>query len=129
MTPMTQTEYVPGVCNIGPEEIARRRNLGWLALAITILLLLTLILTGVNPWWRLFVFFPAAMSASGFLQAYFHFCVGFARIGVFNFGSIGQMQKVDDDLSKKKDKRKGNQITLYAVLIGGVIAIIAVVVV
>ena len=129
MTPMTQTEYVPGVCNIGPEEIARRRNLGWLALAITILLLLTLILTGVNPWWRLFVFFPAAMSASGFLQAYFHFCVGFARIGVFNFGSIGQMQKVDDDLSKKKDKRKGNQITLYAVLIGGVSAIIAVVLV
>ena len=39
---MTQTEYVPGVCNIGPDEIARRRNLGWVALAITLLLLLTL---------------------------------------------------------------------------------------
>src|SRR5208283_5375536 len=126
---MTQTEYVPGVCNIGGDETARRRNLGWVALAITVLLLLALILMGANPWWRLFIFFPATMSASGFLQAYFHFCAGFARIGVFNFGSVGQMKKVDDDLSKKKDKRKGNQITLYAVLIGGAIAMLAVVMV
>lgn len=121
---MTQTEYVPGVCNIGPDEIARRRNLGWVALAITLLLLLTLVLTGVNPWWRLFVFFPAAMSASGFLQAYFHFCVGFARIGAFNFGSAGQRHSVPDEFSKTLDRGRGNQLALYAALIGSVIAII-----
>jgi hypothetical protein len=127
MTPMPQIEYVPGVCNIGPEEIARRRNLGWVSLAIVFVVLLALILTRVNPWWRLFVFFPATTSASGFLQAYFHFCAGFARIGVFNFGHIGETHKVDDEYSKKKDKKKGNQITLYAVLIGGVTVIIALV--
>jgi hypothetical protein len=121
---MTQTEYVPGVCNIGQEETARRRNLGWVALAITLLLLLVLILTGVNPWWRLFVFFPAAMSASGFLQAYFHFCFGFARIGVFNFGSAGQRHIVPDEFSKTRDKGRGSQLTLYAALIAAVIAII-----
>ncbi len=129
MMPMTQTEYVPGVCNIGPEEIARRRNLGWIALAIILALLLALVLTGVNSWWRLFVFFPATVSASGFLQAYFHFCVGFARLGVFNFGSVGETHNIADEFSKTKDKRKGNQITLYAVLIGGVTAIIAMVLV
>jgi hypothetical protein len=122
---MAQIEYIPGVCNIGPEEIARRRNLGWVSLAIVFVLLLALVLAGVNPWWRLFVFFPAAMSATGFLQAYFHFCTGFAHIGVFNFGPVGERHKVDDEFSKKKDKRKGNQITLYAVLIGGVTVIIA----
>jgi hypothetical protein len=121
---MAQIEYIPGVCNIGPDEIARRRNLGWVALAISVGLLLGLILTRVNPWWRLFVFFPATTSASGFLQAYFHFCAGYARIGIFNFGPVGERHKVDDGFSKKKDKRKGNQITLYAVLIGGVTVII-----
>ncbi len=126
---MAQIEYVPGVCNIGPEETARRRKLGWVSVVIALVLLLALVWAGVNPWWRLFVFFPAALSASGFLQAYFHFCSGFARVGVFNFGSIGQMQKIDDEISKTKDKKKGNRITLGAVLIGGVVAIIAVVLV
>ena len=123
---MTRIEYVPGVCNIGSQEIARRRNLGWVFLAISVALLLALVLTGVEPGWRSFVFFPAAMSASGFLQTHFHFCSGFARIGAYNFDSIGQMREVDDELSKKKDKKKGNQITFYAVLIAGVTAIIAV---
>ena len=36
----------------------------------------------------------STISASGFLQAYFQFCSGFARIGVFNFGSLGQTNKV-----------------------------------
>jgi hypothetical protein len=126
---MAQFEYVPGVCNIGSDEIARRRLLGWVALAIAFALLVALVLTGFNPWWRLLVFFPATISASGFLQAFFHFCSGFARIGVFNFGSVGQTQKVADEFSKTKDKRKGNQITLYSVLMGAVTAIIGVVLV
>ncbi len=126
---LTQIEYVAGVCNIGPAEIARRRNLGWYALAFTLVLLLTLKWTGINPWWRLFVFFPAMTSASGFLQAFFHFCVGFARMGVFNFGSVGQTQKVIDEFSRTKDKNKGIQITLYAALIGAAITIISVVLV
>jgi hypothetical protein len=124
---MAQIEYVAGVCNIGPKEISRRRNVGWIALAITLVLLAILIWIGVNPWWRLLVFFPATISASGFLQAYFQFCSGFARIGVFNFGSLGQKNKVTDESSKMKDRRKGNQILLYSVLIGAAVALISVV--
>src|ERR1700691_3770505 len=118
--------YVPGVCNIGPEEIARRRNFGWIALVVTLALLAVFVWTGISPWWRLFVFFPAMMSASGFLQAYFQFCSGFARRGVFNFGAPGQMQDVGDQGSKVKDKRQGNRITIYAVLIGVLVAIVSV---
>lgn len=120
-------EYVAGVCNMGPDEIARRRNLGLVSLTITLVLLLALVWTEVNPWWRMFVFFPATMSASGFLQAYLHFCTGFAHAGVFNFDSVGQTHKIADESSRIKDKRRGKQITLYAVLIGVVIAIIGVV--
>jgi len=122
----TQTEYIPGKCNIGPEEIARRRNFGLAAFVVLILLLGGLIFTGVNPIWRLFVFFPAASVASGFLQAYFHFCSGFARIGAYNFGRTGEKHEVKDEDSKAKDRRRGNQITLYAVIIGTVAALAAV---
>jgi hypothetical protein len=124
--PTTKIEYLAGVCNIGPEEIARRRNLGWIGLAVAIVLLAILVWAGVNPWWRLFVFFPAMLSASGFLQAYFRFCSGYARRGVFNFGSLGATHPVTDATSKTKDRKQGNRIMLWAVLIGAVAAIVVV---
>jgi hypothetical protein len=123
---MPHIEYVAGVCNIGPKEIARRRNLGWIALLISIVVLALLIWSGINSWWRLLLFFPVTLSASGFLQAYFHFCSGYARRGMFNFGPPGQHQAVSDEASKAKDKKKGNQITHYAVIIGVAVAVIAV---
>jgi hypothetical protein len=126
---MAQNKYIAGVCNIGPEETRRRRILGWVSLAITPALLVTLVWIGVNPWWRILVFFPATMSASGFLQAHFHFCSGFAHRGIFNFGPIGERQEVADELSKKMDKRMGIRITLSSVLIGAAIAMIGVVLV
>jgi len=118
-------EYIPGACNIGSAEIARRRNFGWVSLAVSIILFIVLVWTGANPFWRLFLFFPAAAAASGFLQAYFHFCSGFARLGVYNFGAPGQTTKIEDETARKKDKRKGFQITLIAALFGAVLAVLS----
>jgi len=124
---MTEIKYMAGVCNIGPEEIKRRRNIGWLGLVITLVLLAILVATGVNHWWRLFMFFPVTLSASGFIQAAFGFCTGFASKGVYNFGPTGGMEKVGDEASKQKDKRKGTLLTLYAVCIGIVVTLLAVI--
>lgn len=121
-------EYIPGVCNIGPQEINRRRRTGWIGLGVA--LFVFIILSGItsNHWWRLLIFFPATLSASGFLQAHFHFCAGFARKGVFNFGEVGKIQEVTDNSAKTKDQQKGKRITLYAAFIGAVVAFICVVV-
>jgi hypothetical protein len=119
-------EYIPGVCNIGPQEINRRRRIGWIGLAVAVLLFILLAGLNLNHWWRLLIFFPVTLSASGFLQAHFHFCSGFAGKGVFNFGEIGKTQEVKDDSFKIKDKQKGKQITLYAVSIGAIVALFCV---
>jgi len=123
---MTQTEYVPGVCNIGPAEIARRRRVGWIGLGVTAVLFGVLIAVDAGRWWMLLVFLPATMSASGFLQAHFRFCAGFSRAGVFNFGPIGQTQRVEDQESLAADRKRGNQILLYSMLIGAAVALLAV---
>lgn len=123
---MAQILYSPGVCNIGPEEIARRHRAGWVGFIVAAILFVVLYWAGVSPWWRLFIFFPAMLSASGFLQAYFHFCSGFARRGIFNFGAVGTTENVTDEASKEKDRHKGNQIVAYAALIGAVVAIVCV---
>jgi hypothetical protein len=125
---MVQAEYVPGVCNIGPEEIARRRNFGWAALAVTVAVFVVLVWAKVSPWWRLVLFLPAMGSASGFLQAQLHFCAGFSRLGVFNFGPLGEKNKVVDEDARIRDRRRGNQISLYAAVIGAIVSLVAVLV-
>jgi hypothetical protein len=125
---MVQSEYVPGVCNIGPAEITRRRNGGWVGLAITVVVFVVLVWTDVNPWWRLLLFLPAMVSASGFPQAHYRFCAGFSRAGVFNFGTLGDTHEVTDLKAMATDRRRGNQISLYAAMIGAIVAVVAVLV-
>jgi len=120
----TKQEYIPGVCNIGPAEINKRRQGGWLGLGATLLLWIAFWFFHVPAAWRLLLFFPAAMSATGFLQAALHFCAGFGMLGVFNFGSeVGKTETVEQVEFRHKDQRKALQITLYSVIIGIAIAI------
>jgi hypothetical protein len=68
------------------------------------------------------------VSASGFLQAHYRFCAGFSRAGVFNFGTLGETHEVTDLKAMATDRRRGNQISLYAAMIGAIVAVVAVLV-
>jgi hypothetical protein len=123
---MNQTSvYQPGVCNIGPAEIRRRRLSGWIGLAITIVYLVAAFAFAWPPAWRLLVALPVFLSAQGFLQAAFHFCVGFASRGLYNFGALGTEESVQDAEFRKKDQRKALQITLLAAGVALVVAVVA----
>jgi hypothetical protein len=118
--------YEAGVCNIGPAEIRARRMTGWAGLLVTVLLLALLVAFHAGHWWRLFVFLPASMSASGFLQAYFHFCSGFGMQGVYNFkDKVGKTEKVTDSEALKKDRSKSLRIALYSAAVGAAVTVMA----
>ena len=125
-TPGLQRDYRPGVCNIGPAEIRRRRWTGHLGLVATLVLLAVLIVIDAPPVSRLFVGIPAMVSASGYLQAWLKFCAGFAQIGVYNFGERGDTQKVVDPEAHRRDLAKGRRIGVAAGLIGAGVALVAV---
>ena len=125
MTPLEVIDYEPGVCNIGPAEIGRRRRIGWLGLIAGVLLLGVLVFVGAPAWSRLFVFLPVALAASGFLQAHFHFCSGFAARGVYNFGNLGPVQRVADAADRARDKRRAMSINLASVAVGIAVAVVA----
>jgi hypothetical protein len=116
------SEYRPGVCNIGPEEIAMRRRSGHVAAAATVSLLSILVATNAPRWTRLFVGLPAAGAASGYLQARAHFCAGFGSRGVYNFGPVGEVQKVTDADDLAADKRTSRRIALQSGAVGLVAA-------
>ena len=119
-------EYEPGVCNIGPDEIARRWQAGHVALLATVGLLGGLQVIGAPPIARALVALPAAGAASGYLQARLRFCAGFGGQGVFNFGALGQQAEVVDDAAKAADRRMATRIGLASAAIGGGVAGLAV---
>jgi hypothetical protein len=119
-------EYQPGVCNIGPAEIARRRRAGHVGLVATIVLFAVLAAISAPPIARLVLVIPAAVSASGYLQAYLKFCAGFGARGIFNFDQVGTTEQVGDAASRALDKAKANRIGLASFAIGLLVALIAV---
>jgi hypothetical protein len=120
-----QQEYVPGVCNIGPEERKRRVRSGWIGLIATVVLEGLFIILRVGAPWRLFLFLPATLGATGFLQAAFHFCAAFGFGGVFNFSpNVGKTDTVMQAEFRNKDRAKALQIVAYAALIGIVVALL-----
>jgi hypothetical protein len=119
------SEYIPGVCNIGPPEITKRKQAAWIGLAFTIGLWIVFAILRVPSEWKLLLFLPATMSAIGFLQARMKFCVAFGMIGVFNFSlKVGKTDTVDQAEYRRKDKQKALQLIIYSVLIGIVVAVV-----
>jgi hypothetical protein len=123
--PGSESRYVPGVCNIGSAEIARRRRAGHTGVIATIALPAILALLHAPTLLRLLVFFPAAFAASGYLQAWLRFCAGFGWAGVFNFGDLGRTDRVAEDRARARDRAMALRIGLGAAAIGVVAALVA----
>ena len=119
-----KNEYIPGVCNMGTQEIKRRMRAGWGGAVVTI------IVWGVFVWletpavWRLALFFPASMSAMGFVQAYSHFCAYFGFASLFNLGDLGKTDTVVQAEFRSQDRRKAWQIVTVAFGIGVAVALL-----
>jgi hypothetical protein len=119
-------EYQPGVCNIGPAEIAKRRRSGHVGVILTIALFAILVALGVPHWMRFVVALPAAVAASGYLQAYMKFCVGFATLHVFNFDDLGPTTKIANPEFRAKDRARATQMLIVTLTIGVLVGLIAV---
>lgn len=114
-----QRKYIPGTCNIGPAETRQRIRAGWTGLLLTVILEAIFIIFRVTAQWRLIVFIPASLAATGFLQAAFHFCANFGMRGVFNFGDeVGKVETVAQREFRRKDRIKAQQIIVLSAVIG-----------
>ena len=121
---MAASEYVPGKCNIGRAEIARRLQFGWIGVAVTVALAAIFYLTRIPAAWRLALFFPAAGGAIGLLQGYSHFCADFGLRGVFNFGhAVGKTETVEQAEFRRKDRQKAVSIVLWSMAVGIIVAV------
>jgi len=119
------TTYIPGVCNIGPAEIRQRKLTGVIGLSATILWFAVLMVGDLPTPVRLTIFIPAAAGAVGYLQTWFHFCVRFGVMGLFNMGKTTETREsVEQAEYRKKDQRKALLIAGLSALIGVVVTFI-----
>ena len=115
---MTAPRTIPGQrCNIGPDEIARRRRFAIVASVATVALALGLLEAGVPPIARAIVWPVAAAAAVAWLQVVRRFCVRFGAMGVENFGPLGTETDVDRRV-RAADARRALEMVLEGVLIG-----------
>ncbi len=114
----TPDGYVPGTCNIGPAEIARRRRTGYVGLIAAAGLGVALLALDAPTAARWLVALPLAGAATGFLQARFRFCAGFGMAGVRNFGQLGSVEQVEDAAARRADRNKSLAIFGASAAIG-----------
>jgi hypothetical protein len=117
-------KYIPGVCNIGKEEIEQRKKGIYFALALLVAVIIVLQLLKANPIWRIIVFIPAASFAVSFQQWYFKFCLGFGLKGIFNFGEVGKFNTIEQKEYYKKDKAKAIKMIIYGIIFGLLVAVV-----
>jgi hypothetical protein len=111
--------YQPGACNIGPAEIRRRRDAGFLGVGAAILLGVLLVAIGAPGAARWLVALPLTAGIVGFAQAYLRFCAAYGLMGIRNFGSLGSHERVEQ-AGLAADRRR-------ALAIGGGSVLLAVV--
>jgi hypothetical protein len=110
-------------CNIGPAEIAKRRQSAVVGSVPVALIAVALVALHVPAPERL-LFWPVAMAgAVMWLQVVHRFCVAFGALGLENFARLGQQHGVDPAI-RAADRRRAFQVILEGALIGLVVTLV-----
>ena len=115
--------YQPGVCNIGPAEIRRRRHIGYVGVAAAAVLGLFLLAVDAPAAARLLIALPLAGGIDGLIQARLKFCAGYGLAGLRNMEGIGQAERVEDAAARAVDRRRALVIHAAAALAGLAVAV------
>lgn len=115
------SEYIAGSCNIGKGEIRRRQTVALLGLFLVFFSATTILGTDQPRSARLSVFLPAMIFAVGFIQSRKKFCLAYGFAGTFNFGKLGSISKVQNEVDKKADRKTAFNILVQSLLLAALI--------
>jgi hypothetical protein len=118
---MTESTYIPGVCNIDQAGVRRRTLEGMIVLVAGMITLPILYYFKVSALWRYVAAFGFSYgSLLGFLQAKNKFCVVNGLLGYSE--ELGRRTPLSDATAKRVDKRRTinelAKLTLYSALLG-----------
>ena len=105
--------YRPGVCNIGPREVAKRRAFGVVGIAVAVALGALLLVVDAPPLARILVLLPLWGGLISLEQARRKFCAGFARAGIRTAFGSDATEAVTDAADLATDRAAGQRMVAY----------------
>lgn len=118
------SEYVAGSCNIGKGEIKRRQTIALIGVFLILFSASTILGTDQGRSVRLSIFIPAMIFAVGFIQARKKFCLAYGLAGTFNFGKLGSISKVQNEVDKKADRKTAINILIQSAALASAITLL-----
>lgn len=118
------SEYVAGSCNIGKGEIKRRQTIALIGVFLIFFSASTILGTNQGRSVRLSIFIPAMIFAVGFIQARKKFCLAYGLAGTFNFGKLGSISKVQNEVDKKADRKTAINILIQSAALASAITLL-----
>lgn len=116
--------YIPGVCNIGKEEVNKRRSGAVFSALLSAIIIAALFYTHTDKLWRFLVFFPLTAFGVNVQQWSNKFCVGFGLKGIFNFKELGESVPVEQQEMLKADRAKAIKMIVIGLVIGLVLTVL-----
>lgn len=114
------SDYIPGTCNIGPDEIKRRKTFAVAGFVFFLISLIGAFSPHATHVTRLGVAVPAMLFATGLVQARKKFCLAFGFAGTFNFSKVGEIKKVTTPEERRADRITAITILLQSLAIAAV---------
>ncbi len=114
-------EYRPGVCNIGPREIAKRRAFGVAGVISSVVLGLALVAIDAPPIARAIVIIPLWGAIISLEQARRKFCAGFAYAGIRSVSGSDATESVQDKADLAADRAAARRLVAYCGVIAAAI--------
>ena len=113
--------YIPGVCNIGPLEIQRRKNWFYVAAVGSFVIASMFWMSEFNLLLTIFSYFVLLGTGFGlglvFFEWYDKFCIAFGFFGYFNFQKLGNYSRVENEDYTNVDRRKVLNILIKSLLV------------
>lgn len=122
---MTLDRSISPRCNIGLDEIARRRHWASLLTVVTAVVAALLVAIAAPPVARVLIWPLATAAAVTWLQVVHRFCVAFGALGLENFGRLGSEVHVEPR-QRAADRRRALQLIFEGSLIGLIVALLLV---
>ena len=120
----SEGNYIPGTCNIGREQLAKRKLFLLKCVLVTLVCIIFLEVFHLDKTLRLFIFIPFTLTTIGTQQVLFKFCYIFGLKGYYGFGAVGKAKTVEEDAYRRLDLRKSQKMILSSVIIGLILAFV-----
>jgi fatty acid desaturase len=102
------------IANISTQERRKRLMMGVVTFAVSLVILVILMATGVSRWWRLPLFLLFVGAASGFFQWRDHTCVGLASRESRKL--VDTVVHIDDAAELAQVRRQAQRVQIKSVL-------------